>query len=249
MMNCISKKSSKTRTALCLTFLALSTITYKGSKANPPVTLSPSNTAIIFDIDDVILRKTASIPGAMWKHKWGLAKGSISPTLYYKVAILLAEGAPGEKYRKLFSQDYPGLAKLVDEIALSKEPIQETVAIIERLYVLGYPLHIASNMGKEDFAHFQQKYPALFNRFKTAKVVTYTPNEESVKKPNPTYFKDLQNEINENENERKHIIFIDDSNKNVEAARKEGIISLLFTEATQLEKNLCTLGVFDQTGK
>ncbi len=224
--------------------LLLPTATLKLVYATADVaTPSPENTALIFDLDGVVLKKPA-ILGPLYKHKMALAKAAISLTLWANVITLLSHRSAGGQYQALFKQEHPELVTLVDEIMQSKEPMQETVALIKELAAAGYSLHIASNMDENDFKFFEQKYPELFSLFKVKKLIAYSskPQEKPVKKPDHAYFKQLLEELGKKGEKKEHLIFIDDLAKNAAAAEQaggeEGLSSIIFQDSTQVRQEL-----------
>jgi FMN phosphatase YigB (HAD superfamily) len=228
---------------LCIGLAITTTIKVMRAKEDSPI--SPKNLAFVFDIDDVLLKRTGKIGAAIWKYKKAVARGFISPSLWAHVIVLLSNGAPVGQYQALFKEKRPELVPMVDEIAHQKEPIEETVAIVKELHAAGYTLHLASNMGKEDFEYFKKQYPELFSYFKTAKVISYSanPKEKPIKKPNLVYFFQLCNELKEMGENKPTKVFIDDQLRNVTAAEEtKEFLGIVYKNSSQLREELCTLG-------
>lgn len=247
-MNFIQLFQNKKKHALlffsALLFLTASIKLVRASAKTPNVP-SPENTCLIWDLDGVVLKKP-TILGPLNKHKVALAKAAISPTLWAQVLTLLSNRAAGGQYQALFKEKHPELTELVDDIMQSKEPIQETVALIQELADAGYCLHIASNMDIHDFEFFEQKYPELFSLFKVKKLIAYSPNpdEKTIKKPDPRYFTQLLKELEEKDERKENLIFIDDLPKNVAAAQEvertenAGLSAIIFKDSAQIRQEL-----------
>ncbi len=224
-------------------FLLTATLKLVYATADTTTPCCPENTGLIFDLDGVVLKKPA-IFGPLYKHKMALAKASISPTLWAHVITLLSHRSAGGQYQALFKQEHPELVTLVNEIMQSKEPIEETVALIKELAATGYSLHIASNMDENDFKFFEQKYPDLFSLFKVKKLIRYSsdPKEKPIKKPDRAYFVELMDELEKKGEKKEHLIFIDDLAKNAAAAEqageKEGLSSIIFQDSAQIRQEL-----------
>jgi FMN phosphatase YigB (HAD superfamily) len=238
----------------CILLLTTTTIKMVRAKidadANTP---SPKNIALVWDIDGVLLKlPEGSIRNALLKHKGAIARGAISPTLWVQIIKLLSNGAAAGQYQALLKEKNPELAALVDEIAHSKEPIEDTVKLIEELAAAGYTQHVASNMGDPDSEFYKKKLP-VFKLFKIVKVVSYDTNHEKkpIKKPDLVYFFQLLEELKARGERKPTIIFIDDNPKNVHAAIEaaqgtaDGIElqGIVFQNSAQVREELRTLGI------
>lgn len=209
---------------------------------------TPENTVIMFDIDDVILKKPTDIVKKTLLNKWWpLTKQMFHWRTYWNVLPSIYQlhgtGAGAEAYRKKFEKYAPAIAKVVSEIADTKMPIDGTLVLINKLRKQGYELHITSNMGEADFKVYQDRYSDIFDHFTRAKVVSYSPDGSPVKKPNPAYYESYLKEYQVPE--KPYRIFIDDKLKNVEAARKHGITSIQFFSPDLLERELSRLNIWE----
>jgi 2-haloacid dehalogenase len=115
--------------------------------------------------------------------------------------------------------------------------IPGTVALLERLKVLGVPLYALTNWSLETFAMTRERFPFLawFERI----VVS---GEEGMAKPDPRFFR-LAIERCALDPER--TLFIDDNPENVAAAREQGLDAVRFTAAAPLARTLAERGLLD----
>jgi 2-haloacid dehalogenase len=114
-------------------------------------------------------------------------------------------------------------------------PIHGTVAILEELHAAGVTLHALTNWSAETFPIGRERFPFL-GRFRTILV----SGQEKLVKPDPRIFHLLV--------ERTGVVpertaFIDDSEKNAEAARRCGFHAIRFTDAQELRGRLVDLGI------
>ena len=203
---------------------------------------TPENSTFVFDIDDVILRKNEPISSILWKHKFILLKGLVNPFLLWKTISLWYHGAPGEEYVTQLENRSPELANILKEILRNKELIPETVEIIQELKLRGYRLHIASNMGANDFAFYKEKFPEVFGLFDIVKVVSFKQGS-TVKKPSPLYFEDFLQQCETHGENTKTKLFIDDKKVNIEASSSAGLVGIHFTSAQHLRQKLNDLHI------
>jgi 2-haloacid dehalogenase len=126
--------------------------------------------------------------------------------------------AYGERHEEMFAGTIPG-----------------SVALLERLSASAVPLFAITNFPAETFPMAQRKFPflALFRDVAVS-------GRERVMKPDAALFNILfrRNNIAPGE-----AIFIDDSIKNVDAARALGLRTIHFKSADDLEQDLLKLGV------
>jgi 2-haloacid dehalogenase len=113
--------------------------------------------------------------------------------------------------------------------------IPETVAILHRLKAAGYPLYGLTNWSAEKFAITRHKYD-FFNLFDDIVV----SGEVKLIKPDRAIFLLLLRQIGRQAGE---CVLVDDSIKNVEAARALGFSGIHFTSPTLLERELQQLGI------
>lgn len=113
--------------------------------------------------------------------------------------------------------------------------VDGTDLLIERLHEAGRPLYGLSNMPAEVWPDMIERFPA-FKRLRDVVV----SGEEGVIKPDPTIYEialaRMGNPVPGD------VFFIDDSQKNVDAACALGIDAVLFTDASSLERDLVSRG-------
>jgi 2-haloacid dehalogenase len=114
-------------------------------------------------------------------------------------------------------------------------PIEGTVAILRKLHDRDVPLYALTNWSAETFPHARARFEFL-ELFRGILV----SGEERVKKPDPRIFQRLFSRYGLI---APRSIFIDDSEKNVRAARALGMIGLHFSSPHELERELAGLGV------
>ncbi|PLW75838.1 HAD family hydrolase [Cohaesibacter celericrescens] len=109
-----------------------------------------------------------------------------------------------------------------------------TVLIKERLQEMGVPLYAITNFASDTFAECQARFPTL-KQF-TDIVIS---GDEKLIKPDPAIFHVL---LERNNLQAGDCLFIDDSPKNVEAARSVGMHAHHFKSPYALSKDLQRLG-------
>lgn len=138
------------------------------------------------------------------------------------------------------SDEHPEYAHLIELyqqrwIEMLKGPIEGTVAILARLKATGHELHALTNWSSETFPIALARYEFL-SWFEHIVV----SGEEKVIKPDPDIYEILLERIGRNAYE---CVFIDDSMKNIEAARQLGFAGIHFISPEQLASDLAALGV------
>ena len=113
-------------------------------------------------------------------------------------------------------------------------PIHGTVAILEELHAAGMALHALTNWSAETFPIGRRHFPFL-DRFRTILV----SGQEKLVKPDPRIFQLL---IDRTGVAPERTAFIDDSEKNAEAAARLGFRAVRFTDPERLRASLTALG-------
>ncbi len=208
-------------------------------------TPSPKNTAILWDVDGVILIiPEGCISAALWKHKAALAQGAINPILLLRGIWLLINSAAGGQYQALFKEKYPKLALLTDEIMRSKKLNPGAAKLIKEIHAQRYSQHIVSNIDSESYASYEPDIDVL-QLMKSATTITYSsdPAKKTIKKPNPVFFHQVIEKLRTVDPEKTMLIFIDDNEKNIKAAQDMGIKGILYKNDEQARQELCELGI------
>jgi len=135
---------------------------------------------------------------------------------------------------------HPGHDELIDAFASRHEEmfagtIPGSVALLERLSAAGVPLYAITNFPAETFPIAERKFPflALFRDIAVS-------GRERVLKPSAELFNIL---LQRNNIIAEESVFIDDSIKNVDAARALGLHAIHFKSADALRQELQSLGV------
>lgn len=116
--------------------------------------------------------------------------------------------------------------------------IEGTAAIVEELHARGdVPLYALSNWSRETFHHARSRYPVL-ERFRGIVV----SGEEKLIKPDARIFQLL---FERHGVEPTASIFIDDVDRNVDAARRLGMTAIRFESPAQLRRELAAHGLLD----
>ena len=111
----------------------------------------------------------------------------------------------------------------------------DSVAILERLVGAGHDVTMLTNFAADTFVEARQRYPFL----NLGRGVTVS-GEVGMIKPDERIYRLHADNF---DLDAPATLFIDDSAKNVEGARKAGWQAVLFTGAEQLEQDLERLGV------
>ena len=135
---------------------------------------------------------------------------------------------------------HPGHDALIDAFGarhaeMTAGAIPGTVALLERLAAGGVPLYAITNYPAETFPMAQQKFPflALFRDVAVS-------GRERILKPDAELLRIL---FRRNSIVPDQAFFIDDSIRNVDAARALGLHAVHFRSAQVLERELLELGV------
>jgi 2-haloacid dehalogenase len=153
---------------------------------------------------------------------------------YHDLGRPFAEGA------KLLSRQYPEKTGLIkawgdrfDEMVL--DSIKDTVDMLAELHARQTPIYALTNYPAEAFPVCKKRFDFL-NWF-LGMVVS---GEEKVAKPDPLIYRIL---ISRYKIDPYRAVFIDDSEKNVAAAKGLGFIGIKFTSSETLRLELQALGV------
>lgn len=114
-------------------------------------------------------------------------------------------------------------------------PIEGSVAILERLHGEGYELHALTNWSAETFPVARERY-AFLERFRTILV----SGDERLIKPDPAIFQLMLDRI---DHPAERCLFIDDSEKNIDAAARLGFDVIHFSNPEQLAFELGERGI------
>lgn len=204
--------------------------------------LTPENTIITFDIHGVLFNPdylNIALTFLKKPRNYTLLPYLFNPWLLNDIRKLYSQNAVAEKYLIYLTHKYPYLKpymRLAIQLGNTQKPVQAMITLINTLKKKGYTLHILSNIGERFFYDLQKKHPAIFALFDASKVTS--SSENYIGKPHHQIFHRYLETYNHN---NKNIVFIDDKQKNVLAARSLGIIGYLHRSPQQLSKDLATL--------
>jgi beta-phosphoglucomutase-like phosphatase (HAD superfamily) len=205
---------------------------------------STKNVAFLWDMDAVVLEPKGRISLII---KTLLTHPS-APFRAKKLANEIGKDPSAEEMIALAKErGWNDVAQFVEKIARKKKPIEGTVKIIEELRAKGFPMYVGTNIGTPSFttimtgngkagrflrANFNLDHPQTVD-YKSATII---------KKPNVEFFNQAIAK-NQFDLATTHVIFIDDRTDNVEAARKAGMIGIVFKNPKQLRTDLKELGL------
>lgn len=134
----------------------------------------------------------------------------------------------------LFAQDFIALENM-------QEPDTRVLNLIEELKRRGAHIYVLSNIGEKTLANLMAKFPDVFVLFDGV----YMPQKslQYCQKPHPCFYEKFLAFLNDHNDRRKYILFIDDKEENIKAAELCGISGLLFTCANTLKSQLENLGI------
>lgn len=114
-------------------------------------------------------------------------------------------------------------------------PVEGSPELVEALHAGGVPLYAITNFGADTWAGFAPTFP-LLGRFRDIVV----SGVEKLAKPDPAIFALARERFGHSP---EHMLFVDDSLPNVEAARTCGWQAHHFTDAGGLERDLKARGL------
>ena len=120
-------------------------------------------------------------------------------------------------------------------------PIHGTVDVLDELHAAGVRLLALTNWSAELFPHARERFPFL-DRFEAIVV----SGEERLAKPDPALYRVL---LERHGVDAGRAVFVDDREVNVEVARSEGMVGLLFTDPGTLRAELVRLGLLEPVNR
>jgi putative hydrolase of the HAD superfamily len=127
------------------------------------------------------------------------------------------------------------IRRLVHAVPASLTVFPDTVDLLYRLKRAGYPLYCLSNMGLASIEYLESQHS--FWEVFDGRVISC---RLQLCKPEPAIYEHLLRTF---ALDPAHTLFIDDVQKNLDAAAKRGIQTLRFENAAQCERDLRALGV------
>ena len=223
---------------LALSFFSLSTVQAE----------KPKNVIFLWDLHHVILKPHGRLKALRrYPHKREALRMAKLRGKLLKYAFLSPfKELSSEKILELGQQyDNPYFKEMIIVAAAAQKPMEETIAIIKELADNpSYTHHVGSNMGQTVFKTITdpKQYPQFQRLFQYFDLQRSHVSSSSVRKPDPRFFEEYLDK-NKIDLEKTRVIFIDDKNKNIQAARKVGLEVVRFKNAQQLRHDLSRMGI------
>ena len=211
------------------------------NKAKP---LTPTNTIILFDLHGVVFNHDYKKMLLTFWHspqKWSFIRGMLDPCLIWDMLKLLYRRPIPESFFMHLAHDYKkvkDVLPLLIRIANCQKVNWPVVELIKQLKKQGYECALLSNIGQRIYLDLEPNHHEVFHLFDH--IMVATPETHYISKPNPKIYERFIKEINIH---NKHIVMIDDKQKNLCGGLPFGIIGILFTNRPELLKQLTSLGI------
>jgi 2-haloacid dehalogenase len=199
---------------------------------------------IIFDLGNVLINWRPSIFYKEYFHDD--ANLNKTQEFYKETGIFdvdeMDKGVPLAEVQRKLAQKFPQYAEAIsywETMAMYYGSIKGSVAILESLHKQGYRLYAITNWTADIFLPYireDQQYKPFLDLF----IDIVISGVEKVCKPDPKIYQIL---LDRNGLDPKNCIFIDDTLKNVIAARKLGITAIYFESPEQLRRELHNLDI------
>lgn len=225
-----------------------------------------------FDVHKVLVHKKSNL---MWNilknypHKsefiklfWNLPLMTLLGSIVWQYLINVLPWHK-KKYKEVTSERFVNglqqinafeLVEFTTSILNAQLPDPQMQEVIIELKEKGYPLHIASNIGKQIFIKLKEKLHllnknifALFDKNDEGlegKTVDYSISR--AEKPSPEYYKEYLDQYDPDRS--KLIIFVDDKLINILPATAQGFLGIHFKNAQQFRNDLILLGILRDAG-
>ncbi|HBR70781.1 TPA: hypothetical protein DIC20_00500 [Candidatus Dependentiae bacterium] len=210
---------------------------------NPPqLTTDKNHLTLVFDLHGVIFRMSPYLiikHALKCPHKLSMLKllfnfrfiKDLLHALAYKKVIEEAIYLLAEKYT-----DFAHIKETAIAIANAQKPTTHMETILKALRKNQYQLIAFSNIGDTSIQMLSTQYPKIFNLFDT--IIHSNKSDGYIAKPSPESFKKLLKYTG-----HKNIIFIDDTEKNIQQADQHGLQSIFFINSFILEQTLHQIGI------
>lgn len=194
---------------------------------------------IAFDLHDVIFRmdykKVASI---LWhvSPKLPLIATPFNPRFWVNFAKLIGKNAVGEEYVMRMAQWHDRLKPYRQtgiDIINAQRPIQLVVDIMQTCKKNGHSIVAFSNIGEHAYADLSKQFPEIMNLFDDT--VHTTADDDYIRKPMRGAFEKLLSAAQANP---EGILFIDNKQKNINAAQQYEINTIHYQSPQQLRLQL-----------
>ncbi len=207
--------------------------------------ITNKNTVFLWDIHKVLVGRSSFVEELRKrKNRWAIFKKTKHTSAYVWKALCmkLFSHKSGEAYARLaIKHENKELAELIKSVfATIEKPMTFTVNILQELKRRGYTHYIGSNIGPEFFIDLQKRMSDIFNddlfNLTGSQFAVYD-NGRELCKPSILFFQEFIDK-NNIDLTKTHVIFIDDKEENVKAARKIGFIGIHYKNHMQLRQEL-----------
>lgn len=205
-------------------------------KQNMPFT--PKNTLLVFDLHGVIFNHDyRRMLATFWQSslKEQVIMQLLHPCLLRDIFKAVHRNVP-EAFFVHMAYHYTSTENIIPlliKIGNCQIICNPVVQLLKELKQLGYSLAVLSNIGQHMFQEFEPQYPDIFSLFDH--IMVATPDTGYLSKPNPGIYKHFIRVCNQ---EKKHMILIDDKLNNLRAALPLGIMGILFQDPKQFRQEL-----------
>lgn len=206
--------------------------------------ITPGNTIIIFDLHGVVFKHNYTqmiLTFVRSSEKWPFLKNMLNPHLLWNLIKLIYKRPIPESFFMYVADNYKQMKEalpLIIRIANCQLVNQSIIPVIQQLKQQGFELALLSNIGERIYTDLELRHHDIFHLFDH--IMVAAPESHYVSKPNPKIYALFLKEVNRH---HKHIIFIDDKQKNVCGGLPFGMIGIRFTNTARLIKRLATLGI------
>ncbi len=211
---------------------------------NKALPLTPANTIMLFDLHGVVFKHDYKKMLATFWHspqKWSFVKMMLDPYLLWDMLKLLYRRPIPESFFMHLANNYKkvkDVLPLLIRIANCQRVNEPVTKLIRQLKKEGYEIALLSNIGQRIYLDLQPHHSDIFRLFDH--IMVATPETHYISKPNPKIYQRFIKEVNIH---NKHIVMIDDKQKNLCGGLPFGIIGIIFTNASELKQELSTLGI------
>lgn len=231
-------------------FKAKSDITQQTIEGLHDKELTRTNTALVFDVHDVITRfSLKSALAAAWKMDFGNKVHFAKKTVQY----FTSNKNPKRAFEGVALEDRLDNNRYVQQaVALMNPHVPKTgtVEILQELQTKGYQVYGCSNIGERSYEYMKSTYPQAFASIIACR--TSNPANGYSKKTIKTAYEEILDIIKKTRESfdpdikmPKHILFVDDKRSNLELASSTSPLfkGLLFKSPEKLREHLSKLKI------
>lgn len=210
-------------------------------KKNTP--FNPSNTLLVFDLHGVVFNHDYKqmIKTFLKSHQKGqVILQLLHPCLLRDIFKVVHRNVP-EAFFIHMAYHYASIQNIIPlliKIGNCQKVCYPATQLLKELKQLGYSLAVLSNIGQHMLEDFQHQHPDIFKLFDH--IMVATPDTGYLSKPNPAIYKHFIRVCNQ---EKKHIILIDDKLNNLQAALPFNIMGILFSNSEQCKQELINMHI------